>query len=248
MKTALLRLAALIAAVMIALAASAPALAAPPADPSPPPTQPSGANPPPFLQRQTISAAKAGQPSAVASFGLQSGQPYWYWSVMIQGYANSYPFQVQGWLLMTPKIDQLNVSDARPYDFFLIAGSPAATPETGAIWLATNSGYFSLIGSSTSASQLNLTSVVYDGSTNSFFMQVDPNIAAAAIFNIFSSSPGVVGDVWMVRDGQMQLQFAPDWSTVGGQVGLLGTGWIYYASAPYSASISGTYVGMSYWP
>lgn len=248
MKTALLRLAALIAAVVIALAASAPALAAPPADPSAPPTQPSGTTPPPFLQQGAISAAKGGQPTAVASFGLQSGQPLWYWSVAIQGYTNGYPFQVQGWLLMTPKIDQFNMSDARSYDFFLIVGSPAATPETGAIWFATNSGYFSLIDSATSASQLNLTSVIYDGSTNSFFMQVDPNIAAAGIFNMFSSSTGVVGDAWMVRDGQMQLQFAPDWSAVGGQVSLLGTGWLYYASAPYNASISGTYVGMSYWP
>jgi hypothetical protein len=56
-----------------------------------------------------------------------------------------------------------------------------------------------------------------------------------------------MGNVWMVRGGQMPLRFTNNWRTVSSAIGLVGTGWIYWGSAGYNAMLNGTLAGSGRW-
>lgn len=179
---------------------------------------------------------------------LPTGQQYWYWNVTIQGNAMGYAFQRNGFLIATAPIDRVATQNGiNALDFWLASGNPGATPESGSIWFATNRAYYSLIGDANAGSQLDLAYVNYDSQSATFDIRPDPSIAAASTFNLFNAQSGLLADMYLIREGQMLVQFQNDWNTVVGQANLVGTEHLYYSNVPYNVTITGSYGGSGQW-
>lgn len=187
--------------------------------------------------------------SEEGSLATTGGRPFWYWNVTLSGTALGYPFQRSGYLIVTPTIDEYGASQngVNPLDIWLVSGNPMTSPETGSIWFASNRAFYSSIGDVNADSLLDLAYVGWDSASATLSVQVDPNIAAASTFNLFNATSGLLADAYLVRDGQLVVQFQDNWNTVVGQAALVGTQHLYYTSTPYNVTISGAYGGQGTW-
>jgi hypothetical protein len=192
-----------------------------------------------------LSSPQGGENATTAA----AGRPYYYWNVTLTGESLGYPFQRSGYLIATPTIATDNVSGngVNAFDIWLVSGNPPATPEGGSIWFATNRAFYGAIGDMNAGSLLDLAYVSWDAASTTLSVQVDPNVAAASTFNLFNASSGLLADAYLIRDGQMVLQFQDNMNSVVGQAALVGTQHLYYTSTPYNVTIEGTYGGQGVW-
>lgn len=167
-----------------------------------------------------------------------SGSTYSAWAVSIKGESQGQSFDRQGLLIIThqPIATEGTTNGANPFEVFLISGNPGASPESGAIWLTTNTAL------ADSRAQLDMAFVSFDASTQIITIQPDPDISATGL-NGFNAYSGLVAQLYQIFGGAMQVQSQDQFQTITGSIEILGTTSLFHSDTLYSAQLNGTYIG-----
>ncbi len=158
------------------------------------------------------------------------------YEVTISGSVSGRPFTRTGYVVLSPSITNVTTNGINPLDVWLTSGNPLAAPEVGAISFATNNLYLG------SLSRVDLAYVSYDGASRTITVQPDPNYAGLGA-NVFNNSSGLLGGIYQIYAGTMQLQLSEDARAITGSIGVVGKGAYYYTQVPYQGTITGRFVG-----
>lgn len=183
-----------------------------------------------FLAFGLAFAAHPGGASAAAPSGSMVYQ------VTISGTASGNPFTRTGYVVLSSTITRTTTNGVNPLDVWLTSGNPLTSPQLGAISFGTNNSY---LGGS---SLLDIAYVAYNGTTQTITIQPDPSYGGIGA-NVFNSSGGLLGSLYQIYGGQMQLQLRDGGSTIAGTVDVVAKGAYYYTQASYRATVTGRFVG-----
>lgn len=179
-------------------------------------------------------------PSARAEPPHQAlGYAYLLYRLSLTGAVGGDSFQRSGQLFITEPITPVGVKPTNAYDVLLLSGRPAITPELGAINFASSSFFF---GRDTDArhTAFDLARVSLNETETGLAIQMLPVTSAER--NTFNPRPGWFGNVYEVNAGTMQLELSGASERVSGQISVTGTGFIFFLTAPYRATFSGTLI------
>lgn len=205
-------------------ASATPAVTPPPATAAPPPP----ATPQPTLP-----------PPLVTDPPSSGGITYGTYTVTLSGQVSGNAFERTATLTVMPTISTTGTTNGvNDAEFCLQSGFPAATPETGAIWLGTNSGCFPTTGA-----DLDMAYVSVEGSSAN--VAPDSEIAATYSNSFTASSDPIFACIYAINGGQMSAEFNGDF--VDGTVEIsgffAGCGGVGGPTATYSASLAGQRTG-----
>lgn len=156
------------------------------------------------------------------------------YDVTIRGNAEGVPFARTGTLFVLPRVTNITTNGRNPVDVCLFSGRPFTSPQSGSIWLHSNSYCVNTRGA-----RLDMAFVSMSLATNRVFVRPDSRIAAVGV-NGFNINSGLLANVYQIYSGAESLAFRNRGRTVVGTVNVLGTGAIFPSSQRYSASLSGT--------
>jgi hypothetical protein len=174
---------------------------------------------------------------SAGSVAQAAGRQYLVYDVAIQGTVSGRSFQRAGQVYVLPgTITTTTTNGVNPLEVWLRSGSPATSPQTGAIWFATNNAFLG------SRAQLDLAYVSAPSGQLRIDVKPDWRVSATG-GNVFNALSGLTADMYQIFDGAMQVTFSSDARQVTGTVSILGTGAIFHSNTPYTATFSGTYKG-----
>jgi hypothetical protein len=158
------------------------------------------------------------------------------YQVTITGTASGNAFSRTGLVVMSRTITRTTTNGVNALDVWLTSGSPITSPQRGAITFASNNYY---IGS---RSLVDLAFVTWNAATQTVTVRPDANTAAIGA-NVFNSSSGVLGSLYQIYGGQMQLRLTNGGTRVSGTIDVIAKGAYYYTQVRYQATITGIYIG-----
>jgi hypothetical protein len=157
------------------------------------------------------------------------------YEVTIRGSASGNAFNRVGYVVLTPTITRDTTNGVNPVDVWFVSGNPVVTPQVGAINFATN------LQLRNHRSALDVAYVTWDSRTATITVRPDWQYAAIGL-NVFNNSSGLLGGIYQIYDGQLQLQLGNGGSTISGTVNFVAKGAYYYFNVPYNATIQGRLV------
>ncbi|MEM7271745.1 MAG: hypothetical protein AAF547_01585 [Actinomycetota bacterium] len=137
------------------------------------------------------------------------------YQVEIEGVVSGWSFRIPAELIVAPTIDPYAPQGGiNELDFCLVAGFPAALPETGAIWFGTNTGC--LPGNNGANIDMAVVSVG-DG-----VIRAEPIEDLMSVgMNNYTAQGGITALLYLIQRGGIELWFEPDGS-VSGSIGIRG--------------------------
>ena len=160
---------------------------------------------------------------------------YQVYTVTLSGEAGGRPFERGGVLFVLPG-DEGSRDNRQPTQFRLLVGTPEGTAGTGALWLATHSGFYGQ--DSGQLADVTLTD-------NTLWAQF-PAEGLRPSANAFSISAHRAQNATHLLGGDVQLTLALDGS-ISGTVDLTGRDPITSSPLSYVAVLNGTYSGARSW-
>ncbi len=155
------------------------------------------------------------------------------YDVTIRGNADGIPFQRTGTLYLLPTITRTTTNGVNPVDVCLFSGSPFVSPQSGAIWLHSNSYCVNTRGA-----RLDMARVSMSRANSRMLVQPDPSISAVGV-NGFNNSSGLLANVYQIFGGYQLLEFRNGGRTVVGTIDVVGTGAIFDSENHYRATLVG---------
>lgn len=178
-------------------------------------------------------------------FGKSANAQMWVdvYDVTIQGPAipnvvGAQAFKRTGLLYVTPTVTSLGITNGiNPLDAYLVSGSPAGSPDSGAISFATNSFFF---GGSAGRSQIDLAYVTGSSSGKKITLNIRPDASFGTTFmNVFTARPGLTATLYFIGSGSVDLtfDFSKSVATLSGSINLVSQKY----NVPYKATVTGKY-------
>lgn len=187
-----------------------------------------------------IETAAAQSASAVPAGPVQ-------YRVQLTGQTNRGGFTRPGDLYVFPALETSGANfnngiNAR--DIGLFSGNPSASPETGAIWFATNTGVYDRVGLRTITGDALIDVAVVEANEEAGLIDLtlDPNAARTVQLNLMNARGGLTANVYQLLEGTMQLQFTDSGRGVRGEIQFVGNGFIEPGRSPYQAALDGVLV------
>lgn len=154
-------------------------------------------------------------------------------------------FTLRGKLVVLPTRDTSGANfknGVNPRDIGLFVGSPAANPQAGAIWFATNTKVFSDVGkgSRSQSAALDVAFVNLNSQAGAINIKVDSNAARTSQLNTFNVQSGLTANVYQIVAGNMTINFKGGGESISGALDLIGSGFIYSGSTRIQATVTGS--------
>lgn len=151
-------------------------------------------------------------------------------------------FRITGKLVIVPGQDRTGVTELNPRDIGIFCGNPHLG-QAGAIWFATNTRVFALVGLGNRIQRdanLNAARVSINGASGTVTASVaSRSRAMASQLNFFNKNSGITALPYQIIAGNLTLQFSASGMRVSGQMSFIGGGFTAPANGAISASISG---------
>ncbi len=151
------------------------------------------------------------------------------YSVTITGTASGNPFTRTGTLVVANTVTRVTTNGVNPLEVCLASGSPASSPDAGAIWLNTNSACIS--------SRATLDTAFVSTSGGTVTVQPDSRIAATGS-NVFTTRRSITACPYFPSAGAASYTFFAN-NTVSGTIRITGYGGAFCGTSTYVASITG---------
>ncbi len=202
--------------------------------------------PPTLLAAATLILAVglASRSDAARGGGIPS-RPTVY-EVVMTGSANGFSFERTGYFVIEPGVRATggaNFNNGRNQrEVGLYSGSPPSSPETGAIWFATNTTVHYQVGVGNNlpgAAGIDTCYVSLNTNRRQVGVRVDEQVSRTNLLNCFNVLSGLTADVYQVTSGQLVVRFDRTGATVTGALSLGGTGYIYPGQARLEVNFSG---------
>lgn len=164
------------------------------------------------------------------------------YEITIRGKVNGKKFELTGKLRVRETMNEFTLNDVNGRDVFLEIGDPLVKPKTGALWLATNNGFFGKFGYKKAYERMDLANVDLNDESGRLTVKLDGDLTASGL-NRFNTSSGLLASIYTAYKGTMKLDFDKDGDRVSGSVSIKGVqhyipGYLQ-GVVSYSASISG---------
>lgn len=151
------------------------------------------------------------------------------YSVTISGTASGNPFTRTGTLIVATTVTRATTNGVNPVEVCLNSGTPAASPDAGAIRFNSNSACIS------SRATLDLTFVSVSGGT----VTVTPDSRIAATGgNVFTTRRSITACPYFPSAGSARYTFFTN-NTVSGTIRITGYGGAFCGSSTYAATVTG---------
>jgi len=160
-------------------------------------------------------------------------------------YSAAQNFTLRGKLVVLPTRDTSGANfnnGVNPTDIGLFVGSPAANPQAGAIWFATNTKVFSDVGKGNRSQRaaIDVAFVNLDSQAGAINIKVDSNAARTSQLNTFNVRSGLTANVYQIVAGSMTINFKGRGESITGALDLIGSGFIYPGSTRIQATVTGS--------
>lgn len=143
------------------------------------------------------------------------------YQVTVEGKVNGKSFTVSGYLEVKGTMNEVTWNGINPRDVFLKLGNPLGNPKAGALWLATNNGFFDRFGYYDADQKIDLARVKMNSADRTLTTRIDGELVASGL-NRFNDRGGVTAPMFSVTQGGLDLKFSKSGDSLSGKVSVKG--------------------------